>query len=145
VTGAVSEPAARATVFTVGGVEYGVTGRVVRSLPAARPLPAELVHGGRSFPVVDLPGAFDVRPEVVGEELIFLVEQGDVRRALVVGEVVGREAFDPDAVQPVPALYPEPERARWGGLVLRPDGRLVVLLRLEGLPTTADGRTGGEG
>jgi CheW-like domain len=145
VTGSAGETASRATVFAVGRVEYAVTGRVLRSLPATRPLPTEVVHDGGAFPVVDLPGAFGVEPAAAGEELIFLVEQEGVRRALVVEGVIGREVFAPETIQPVPANYPQSERARWNGLVLRPDGRLMVLLRLAGLPTSAHGLAGGEG
>jgi chemotaxis signal transduction protein len=131
----------RATAFAVGGVEYLVTGRVARSLPAPRPLPPRFEHGGEEFPVVDLPALFGSAEEPECGPLLLLVERrtgeeaggGTVRRALVVERLVGTEVLDADAVQPVPAVYPEDERRRWRGLLPRPDGRLAVVLRLEGL------------
>jgi hypothetical protein len=133
--------APRATVVAVGGVEYLVAGRVPRLLPAPRPLPPRFEHGGQDFPVVDLPAAFASGGAADGEPLMLLIEQGPegadgrvLRRALVVERLVGTEVLDPEAVQPVPAVYPESERRRWRGLVPRPDGRVAVVLRLEGLP-----------
>jgi hypothetical protein len=131
----------RATAFAVGGVEYLVAGRVARSLPASRPLPPRLEHGGHPFPVVDLPGLFGAGGGADCEPLLLLVEQAEagpaervLRRALVVERLVGTELLDPDALLPVPAVYPEPERRRWRGLIARPDGRVAVVLRLAGLP-----------
>jgi hypothetical protein len=143
--------APRATVFAVGGVEYLVAGRVPRSLPAPRPLPSRFEHGGDDFPVVDLPAAFASAGEAHCEPLMLLIEQRPeagadgrvLRRALVVERLVGTEILDPAAIQPVPAVYPESERRRWRGLVARPDGRVAVVLRLEGLP--AAGAAEGKG
>lgn len=134
----------RATLFGVGEVEYAVTGRVPRILPALEPLPERIDHAGAAFPVVDLPALFGGGTN--GEEsLLLLVEEsGDgggappVRRALLVERLSGTEALDPAAVQTVPAVYPEHERRRWRGLISRPDGRVTVLLDLSGL----DGRSG---
>lgn len=131
-----SEPL-RATLFGVGAVEYAVTGRVPRILPAVRPLPESVEHAGRSFPVADLPAILGGGGDG-GESLLLLVEEpatgGDggspVRRALVIERLSGTEAIDPDALEPVPAVYPEPERRRWRGLLPRPDGRLAVLIDL---------------
>jgi len=141
--------APRATAFAVGGVEYLVAGRVARSLPAPRPLPPRFEHGGTEFPVVDLPALFASAEEPEFGPLLLLVERpGDegtggatVRRALVVERLVGTEVLGADALQPVPAVYPENERRRWRGLLPRPDGRIAVVLRLEGL----DGGDAAEG
>jgi hypothetical protein len=135
----------RLTIFAVGEVEYAVAGRIPRSLPAPRVLPPEVRHGEAAFPLVDLPRAFGVGGMVDAERWIFLVEEGAVRRALLADRLVGHESFDLGALQPIPAVYPEGERRRWRGLLPRPDGSLVVLLRLEGLPTLGDGAAGGEG
>lgn len=134
--GAVSEPL-RATLFGVGGVEYAVTGRVPRILPAVRPLPGSIDHAGQSYPVADLPAILG-GGDGDGESLLLLVEQpaadGDggppVRRALVIERLSGIEAIDPAALEPVPAVYPELERRRWRGLLPRSDGRLAVLVDL---------------
>jgi len=131
----------RATAFAVGGVEYLVAGRIARSLPAPRPLPPRFEHGGDEFPVVDLPAVFGSGEASECGPLLLLVERRSgetsggavVRRALVVEELVGTEVLDADALQPVPAVYPEAERRRWRGLLPRPDGRVAVVLRLEGL------------
>lgn len=144
----------RATAFAVGGVEYLVAGRVPRSLPAPRPLPPRLEHRGEQYPVIDLPALCGSREETECGPLVLLIEQepggrdggGALRRALVVERLLGSEVVDPEAVQPVPAAYPESERRRWRGLVPRPDGRLAVVLRLEGLPPAGAGAAAeGEG
>ena len=133
----------RITVFAVGEVEYAVTGRIPRSLPAPAPLPSVVRHGEVDFPVVDLPAAVGAGRAAGSEPLLFLVEEGAVRRALLVERLVGAETADLEAVQPVPALYPETERRRWRGLLPRPDGRIIVLLRLEGLPVAGGNSAGG--
>lgn len=146
------ERSVRAAVFTVGGVEYAVTGRVPRSLPAARPLPAAVDHDGREFPVVDLPALFGFDGAAAdgavvegggadggGEPLLLLVEQGGLRRALVVDGLAGLETLDHAELQPVPEVYPPAERRRWQGLLPRPDGRVLVVPRLEELSPAAGG------
>lgn len=137
-TAGAGERPTRATVFAVGGVEYAVTGRVPRSLPAIRPLPAAVAHGGADFPVVDLPALFGHEAGAGGEGLVLLVEQDGLRRALVVEEVVGLETLDPESLQPVPEVYPPAERRRWRGLLPREDGRVLAVPRLEELPVAAE-------
>jgi hypothetical protein len=123
----------RLAVFAAGEVEYAVAGRVPRSLPAPSPLPRAVRHAEALYPVVDLAEAFGLAAAPGGERLLFLVEDGAVRRALVVERLVGAESFDLERVEPIPEIYPEAERRRFRGLLLRPDGGLVVLLRLEAL------------
>jgi hypothetical protein len=135
----------RVTVFAVGPVDYGVLGRIPRSLPLPATLPASILHDGAEFPVVDLPAAFGIDLAADTERRLFLVEEGAARRALLVDRLVGTETFDLNAVQPLPAVYPEDERRRWRGLLPRPDGTIVALLCLEGLPLAADAEACGEG
>jgi hypothetical protein len=130
----------RLAVFAVAGVDCAVAGRVVRSLPVPRPLPAAIRHGEAEFPVVDLAAALGAATPAEAERLLFLVEEGAVRRALVIERLVGAESFDLESVLPVPALYPEAERRRFHGLLPRAAGSLVVLRRPAGLPAS-----GGEG
>jgi hypothetical protein len=146
---------ARITLFAVGDVEYAVAGRILRTLPApAAPPPgsdrggAELPagggaapataprvrHGDADYPVADLPRALGAPLAPGAEPLLLLVDDGGVRRALLVERLVGAEPFDPGAVQPIPAVYPEPERRRWRGALPRPGGRVTVLVDLAGLP-----------
>ncbi|HVR10452.1 MAG TPA: chemotaxis protein CheW [Thermoanaerobaculia bacterium] len=50
-----TEPAARFALVAVDGVEYAIDAAWVRrSLPAPRPLPSLVPHGGATFQVVDL-------------------------------------------------------------------------------------------
>lgn len=143
-TGGGPERPVRVVVLAVGEVEYAVAGRIARSLPAPAELPSTLHHGEADFPAVDLPAAFGAGLAPGAEPWVFLVEADGVRRALLAERLVGTETIDPEAVQPVPAVYPPAERRRWRGLLPRPDGRVLVLLSLEGLPTVAGPARQGE-
>jgi hypothetical protein len=129
----------RLTVVTVAGVEYAVSGRVVRTLPAREPLPQRFVHEGLVFPLADLPARAGGEPGDP-DRLVLLVEDGSspegVRRAVVAVELVAVEGWDLAALQPVPAVYPPAERRGWRGLLPRADGRLVVLVDLATFPET---------
>lgn len=135
----------RLVVVAVGGVEYALAGRIARSLPAPAPLPEAIRHGGEDYPVVDLPALFRNGGPPAPDPWLLLVESGALRRALAVEDVMGVETVDRDSLQPVPPVYPEDERRRWEGLVPRPDGRVLVVLRLEPLPTVGAGDAAGEG
>jgi hypothetical protein len=151
---------ARFALIAVDGVEYAVDASWVRrSLPAPRPLPPAVPHGGAAFKVIDLRQLFGLPagaplPGAAGpgpERLMLLVEQpptgegtgGDAGRvALVVDGLLGIEPLDPGAAQPLPAVYRGPERAWFRGLVPRPGGRVAVLLRPAGLAAAAPGGNG---
>lgn len=136
--------AVRVMLVSVGAVLCAIRGRVWRSLPTIRPLPPTVHHEGREFPVLDLPRLFGVgRGESAeGGDLMLLLEQDDLRRALVVDGLGGFSELDPEALQPVPDTYPEAERRRWEGLLPRPDGGVLAVLRLAALPA---GTAAGEG
>lgn len=142
---AVGEHPAPAMVVSVGAVEYAVSGRVSRSLPAVRPLPPTVPHEGHEFPVLDLPRLFGAGGGDAGEggELMLLVEQDELRRALVVHGLAGFCELDPELLQPVPGIYPRPERDRWHGLLVRPDGRVLAVPRLAELPAGSGSGDGG--
>lgn len=133
----------RLTVFEVGEVEFAVSGRIPRSLPAPSPPPAAVRHGEQDFPVVEVGTALGAPAAAAAEPMLFLVDDQGCRRALLVERLIGAESFDLAALQPVPPVYPEAERRRWRGVLPRADGSLVVLLRLEELPV--GGTTAGEG
>ena len=59
-----SEPL-RTTLLGVGEVEYAVTGRVRRILPAARPLPERIDHAGAAFPVAGAAAALEDRKDIL--------------------------------------------------------------------------------
>lgn len=126
----------RAVLISVGAVQYAVIGRVLRSLAAIRPLPQTVHHESHDFPVLDLPRLFGVGKEATddGSELILLIEQEGLRRALVVEGLAGFIDLDPSLLQPLPEIYPQEERRCWEGLLPRPDGRVLAVPRLVELP-----------
>jgi chemotaxis signal transduction protein len=159
--GAVARPAeSRFALLAVDGVEYAVEStRVRRTLPAPRPLPAAIPHGGAAFAVIDLRQLFGLAPaaheaaaagDIAGdgrERLVLLVEGAPgatpaggaaCRLALVVDELVGLESLAAAAAVPLPAVYRGPERRWFKGLLPRAGGRITVLLDLEGLAPLAD-------
>jgi chemotaxis signal transduction protein len=67
------------------------------------------------------------------------------RWALVVDGLLGLEPLAAEAVVALPVVYRGPERRWFRGVVPRADGRITVLLRLEGLGPDALQRGGGAG
>jgi chemotaxis signal transduction protein len=128
-------------VVSHGGTAFQVVDlRQLFGLPAGTSLPAApdtRAAAGAPLPPATGTGA---------ERLMLLVEQPPARShpggagsrvALVVDDLLGIERLDPGAAQPLPAVYRGPERAWFRGLVPRAGGRVTVLLRPEGLSSTA--------
>jgi CheW-like domain len=151
----------RYALLAVDGVEYAVDAAWVRrSLPAPSPLPAVILHGGTAYQLVDLRQLFGL-PAGTGaspragdgpgaERLILLLDRppaapgpapvaaGAVPRlALVIDDLLGLEPLAASAAVPLPGVYRGPERRWFQGVLPRADGRITVLLRLEGLAPAA--------
>lgn len=161
------QAAERYALLAVDGVEYAVDAAWVRrSLPAPIPLPAAVLHGGTAYQLVDLRRLFglpaasdasDASPRADGspgaERLILLIDRppaapGPVapeaaaasavhRIALVIDGLLGLEPLATGAAVPLPGVYRGPERRWFHGVLPRPDGRITVLLRPEGLAPAA--------
>ncbi len=124
-------------VVSVGTLEVAVAGRVLGSSTLAGPLQPAVFYEEQEYPVLDLPRLFGTRESAEGDLLLLLVEQGELRRALVVDQLVGYCAFTPGQLLPVPQIYPQAERDRWHGLLPLPGGRIIAVPCLAGLPNVS--------
>ena len=120
-------------VLAVGAVRYAVESAGTHRWQGTPPLPVALRHHGHSFRVVDLRRLFGLPPRPASRSALLLVERPGAGVALVADELVGEQALDLAAAQPLPAIYGARERCWFRGLLPQSDGQVLVLLRPEAL------------
>ena len=126
-------PGRRYVVFRLGTVEYAVDAEQVRrSMPAPPVLRADIGYRGQMYPVLDLRALFGHTPAGGAVRLLLLAETPAGRAALAVDALVDLRTIVESAIAPLPELFQGAER-RWLAGLVRLDGRVVVVLRLEAI------------
>jgi purine-binding chemotaxis protein CheW len=123
----------RYVVFTLAGVHYGLDAQLVRhSLPAHEAEAGVVRFVGATYPLVDLRRLFGLPPADGDTRLVLVGDPAGRRGALVVDVLADLAAVEETTVLPLPAVFRGRER-RWFRGVTRIDGKIVVVVSLEGL------------
>ncbi|HEY3065135.1 MAG TPA: chemotaxis protein CheW [Methylomirabilota bacterium] len=125
----------RLVVFTLAGVHYGLDAQVVRhSLPAADAQGGVVRFVGAEYPLIDLRHLFALHAGTGDARLLLVGDPAGRRGALVVDGLADLAAVEETAIVPLPAVFRGRER-RWFRGVTRIDGKIVVVVNLDGLLT----------
>lgn len=131
--GTMGVPVRRCLLFSVDGTDYGIAvDHVKGSMPAPHHNESAATVHGELYPIVDARAVFGLAPSAAPGRMLLAVEAAQGRAGLVVDRVVRLAAIEETAIVPPPALFGGAER-RWLEGLARADGRVVALVRPDGL------------
>lgn len=130
----------RHVLFSVGRITYALETRHVRR--AARvvgSLGAEVEAPEGAYSLLDLRHLFRCPEASTEDRALLLVQSADLRAALLVDALLNLVTIETAAIVPLPPIFQGMER-RWFVGAIPLQGRIVVVVHLDGILNDRDGR-----